>query len=155
MTDTNGKIRIFLSQKQLSEYDLHKHGAIKATNQSESGDCELGYPEDWLGDGHVWVDAAKQLESLALEFGDMCGDNGYEDAAAYLGEMDYIIESVSKFMDTTRGHSPALTSLLDEVFPTRSEAKQRIEDLDQSVSFKSSLFVQARGYRLMTREAAQ
>jgi len=154
MTDINGKIRIFLSQKQLSDYDLHEQGAIKATNQSESGDCELGYPEDWSGDEHVWVDAAKQLGSLALEFGDMCSANGYEDAAAYLGEMDYIIESVSKFMDTTRGRSPFLTSLMDEVFPTRSEAKQRIEDLDQSVSFKSSLFVQARGYRLMCEGAS-
>ena len=154
MTDLKGTLRLFLSQKKLSHYDLHDQGAIKATNQSESGDCELGYPEDWLGDEHVWVDAAKHLESLALEFGDMCGANGYEDAAAYLGEMNYIIESVSKFMDTTRGYSPALTSLMGEVFPTRSEAKQRIEDLDQSVSFKSSLFVQARGYRLMCEGAS-
>lgn len=48
-----------------------------------------------------------------------------------------------------------MTDYIHGVFPTRSEAKQRIEDLDQSVSFKSSLFVQARGYRLMTRETAQ
>ena len=99
MTDLKGTLRIFLSQEKLSHYDLHKQGAIKATNQNESGDCELGYPEDWLGDDHVWVDAAKQLEHLSFNFGDICGASGYEEAAAYLGDMDYIIQSVSKFME--------------------------------------------------------
>ena len=98
MTNMNGKIRIFLSQEKLSRYELHEKGAIKTTSQSGSDDCELGYPEDWLADEHVWVDAALQLELLAFNFGDICAASGYDEGMAYLGDMDYIINSVSEFM---------------------------------------------------------
>ena len=99
MTDLKGTLRLFLSQKKLSQYELHEQGAIKATNEDESGDGEQGYPNDWLADDHVWIDAAKELESLSFKFGDICGACGYEEAQMYLGDMDYIITSVSKFME--------------------------------------------------------
>jgi hypothetical protein len=105
MTDFNGEMRFFLSQKKLTEYDLHEQGAIKATNQNESGDCELGYPEDWLGDDHVWIDAAKELENLSFRFGDICSVEGYSEAATYLGDMRYIMSSIEKFMEAkTKGN---------------------------------------------------
>ena len=97
-TDLKGTLRLFLSQQKLGQYELHEPGAMKASNQDESGDCELGYPADWLKDDHVWIDAAKELESLAFRFGDICGACGYEEAQMYLGDMDYIISSVRKFM---------------------------------------------------------
>tara|TARA_R110001632_G_scaffold152413_1_gene270123 strand:- start:51 stop:401 length:351 start_codon:yes stop_codon:yes gene_type:complete len=103
MTDLKGTLRLFLSQKKLSQYELHEQGAIKATNEDESGDGEQGYPDDWLADEHVWIDAAKELESLAFKFGDVCGACGYEEAQMYLGDMDYIITSVSKFMEQEQG----------------------------------------------------
>ena len=97
-TDLKGTLRLFLSQQKLGQYELHEPGAMKATNQDESGDCELGYPADWLKDDHVWIDAAKELESLAFRFGDSFEVEGYEVAEAYLGDMNYIISSVRKFM---------------------------------------------------------
>tara|TARA_R110002072_G_scaffold263860_1_gene422585 strand:- start:996 stop:1565 length:570 start_codon:yes stop_codon:yes gene_type:complete len=105
MTDIKAPLRFFLSQKKLSQYELHEQGAIKVTNQDESDDCEIGYPEDWLEDNHVWIDAAKELERLGWRFGDVCSACGYEEAQAYLGDIDYIIKSVSKFMEEQKEKS--------------------------------------------------
>tara|TARA_R110002012_G_C11608828_1_gene607965 strand:- start:706 stop:1032 length:327 start_codon:yes stop_codon:yes gene_type:complete len=95
MSNLFSKIRVFLSQKKLNQQDLHEQGAIRITHQNESGDCEMGYPEDWLKDEHVWIEASKELEDLSFRFGDACE---YEDAEMYLRDMHYLINSVINFM---------------------------------------------------------
>ena len=85
--------RIFFSQEKAARYELNEQGAIKGTDLSYNDSGELGYPDEWGSDDHVWLDAAQELESLSGAFGDCLEVEGYDSAQIYLGDMQYIIEN--------------------------------------------------------------